>query len=119
MDEYIRADNDFRQRREEAFRFSEMARGFGGRLYPRHVRSVHNLPKVMTKAVNNKGHSAPRKLRGNSKALSGRQRQGAEATGASGEDLEINQEKFTAYSVVKARVIPPGCAMLPSRSKRS
>jgi hypothetical protein len=31
MDEYIRADNDFRQRREEAYRFSKMARGFGGR----------------------------------------------------------------------------------------
>jgi hypothetical protein len=42
MDEYIRADNDFRQRREEALRFSEMARGFGGRFYPRHVRSIHN-----------------------------------------------------------------------------
>jgi hypothetical protein len=33
MDEYIRADNDFRQRREEAFWFSEMTRGFGGRFY--------------------------------------------------------------------------------------
>jgi hypothetical protein len=32
--------------------------------------------------------------------------------------LGISQEKFTAYSVVKTRVIPPGCAMLPSRSKR-
>jgi hypothetical protein len=42
MDEYIRADNDFRQRREEAFRFSEMTRGFGGRFHPRHVRSIHN-----------------------------------------------------------------------------
>jgi hypothetical protein len=42
MDEYIRADNDFRQRREEAYMFSEMARGFGGRLHPRHVRSIHN-----------------------------------------------------------------------------
>jgi hypothetical protein len=42
MDEYIRADNDFRQRREEAFRFSEMTRGFRGRFYPRHVRSIHN-----------------------------------------------------------------------------
>jgi hypothetical protein len=28
MDEYIRVDNDFRQRREEAYRYSEMARGF-------------------------------------------------------------------------------------------
>jgi hypothetical protein len=42
MDEYIRADNDFRQRREEAFRFSEMTRGFGGRFHPRHVRSINN-----------------------------------------------------------------------------
>jgi hypothetical protein len=42
MDEYIRADNDFRQRREEAYRFSEMTRGFGGRVHPRHVRSIHN-----------------------------------------------------------------------------
>jgi hypothetical protein len=42
MDEYIRADNDFRQRREEAYRFSEMTIGFEGRLHPRHVRSIHN-----------------------------------------------------------------------------
>jgi hypothetical protein len=42
MDEYIRADNDYRQRREEAYRFSEMTRGFGGRIHPRHVRSIHN-----------------------------------------------------------------------------
>jgi hypothetical protein len=30
MDEYIRADIDFRQRREEAYKFSEMTWGFGG-----------------------------------------------------------------------------------------
>jgi hypothetical protein len=42
MDEYIRADNDFRQRREKAYRFSEMTRGFGRRIHPRHVRSIHN-----------------------------------------------------------------------------
>jgi hypothetical protein len=42
MDEYIRADNNFRQRREEAYRFSEMTRGFGGRVHPRHIRSIHN-----------------------------------------------------------------------------
>jgi hypothetical protein len=34
MDEYIRANNDFRQRREKAYRFSEMTRGFRGRLHP-------------------------------------------------------------------------------------
>jgi hypothetical protein len=37
MDEYIRADNDFRQRREEAYMFSKMTRGFRGKLHPRHV----------------------------------------------------------------------------------
>jgi hypothetical protein len=42
MDEYIRADNDFRQRREEACRYYEMKRGFGGRLHPRHVRTIYN-----------------------------------------------------------------------------
>jgi hypothetical protein len=42
MDEYIRTDNDFRQRREEAYRFSEMTRGFGGRIHPRHVKSIHS-----------------------------------------------------------------------------
>jgi hypothetical protein len=42
MDEYIRANNNFRQRREEAYRFSEMTRGFGGRIHLRHVRSIHN-----------------------------------------------------------------------------
>ena len=42
MDEYIQADNDFRQRREEAYRFSKMTRGFGGRIHSRHVRSIHN-----------------------------------------------------------------------------
>jgi hypothetical protein len=43
MDEYIRADNDFRQRREEAYRYSKMARGFKGRFHPRHVKSIHNV----------------------------------------------------------------------------
>jgi hypothetical protein len=42
MDEYIRVVNDFRQRREEAYRYSKMARGFRGRFHPRHVRSIHN-----------------------------------------------------------------------------
>jgi hypothetical protein len=42
MDEYIRVYNDFRQTREEAYRFSEMTRGFEGRIHPRHVRSIHN-----------------------------------------------------------------------------
>jgi hypothetical protein len=42
MDKYIRADNNFRRRREEAYRYSKITRGFGGRLHPRHVRTIHN-----------------------------------------------------------------------------
>jgi hypothetical protein len=34
MDEHIRADNDFRQRREEAYRYSEMARGLRRKIPP-------------------------------------------------------------------------------------
>jgi hypothetical protein len=50
MDKYIRADNDFRQRRDEALRFSEMTRGLEGRFYPRHVRSIHNSTQNDDKA---------------------------------------------------------------------
>jgi hypothetical protein len=42
MDDYIWDGNDFRQTREEAYRYSKMTRGFGGRLHPRHVRTIHN-----------------------------------------------------------------------------
>jgi hypothetical protein len=118
MDEYIRADNDFHQRREEAFRFSEMTRGFGGRFHPRHVRSIHNSTQSDDRGSQQQRPQYSSQASGSSKALSGRQRQGAEAPGALGEDLGINQEKITTYSVVKTRAIPPGCAMLPSRSKR-
>jgi hypothetical protein len=98
MDEYIRADNDFSQRREEAYRFSEMTWGFGGRIHPRHVRSIHNSTQVMTEEVNNRGHSIPRKFWGSNKALSGRRLQEAKAPGASEEGLGISLEKFIASS---------------------
>jgi hypothetical protein len=38
----MRVDNDFRQRRDEAYRYSEMTRGLGGRLHPRYVITIHN-----------------------------------------------------------------------------
>jgi hypothetical protein len=55
MDEYIRANNDFRQRREEAYRYSEMTRGFGGRLHPRHVRTIHNPSQSEDRNNHNQG----------------------------------------------------------------
>jgi hypothetical protein len=118
MDEYIRADNDFRQRREEAFRFSEMTRGFGGRFHPRHVRSIHN-----TAQTDDRGSQQQRPQY--STQASGQQQssfrppapRGRGARGFGGR-FEISQEKFIAYSVVKIRAIPPGCVTLPSRNRR-
>ena len=76
------------------------------------------LHKMMIEGANSKGHNVPHRLRGNSKAPSDHQLQEAEAPGASEEDLAINREESFAYSVVRTKVIPPGCAMLPSRSKK-
>jgi hypothetical protein len=56
MDEYIRADNDFRRRREEAYRYSEMTRSFGGRLHPSHARTIHNPSSSDDKGNHAQGH---------------------------------------------------------------
>jgi hypothetical protein len=74
--------------------------------------------KVMTKEVSLRGHNIPHNLRGNNKAPSGHQLQGAEAPGASEEGLGISLERFTAYSVVRTRAILQECAMSPFRNKR-
>jgi hypothetical protein len=60
---------------------------------------------MMTKKASFRGHNTPHNLWGNSKALSGRQLQGAEAPGASEEDMGISPGKFIAYSVVRTRAI--------------
>jgi hypothetical protein len=69
------------------------------------------LPKMMIGEANSRGHSAPHRLRGNNKAPSDHQLREAEALGASAEDLAINREESFAYSVVRTKVIPPGCAI--------
>jgi hypothetical protein len=103
MDEYIRADNDFRQRREEAYIFSEMTKGFGGRIHPSHVRSIHSSSQNDDKGDSFRGHSTLHSLRDSSKAPSGRQLQGAEAAGASEEDMGISPAKSIVYSVVRTK----------------
>jgi hypothetical protein len=51
MDEYVRADNDFHQRKEELQKYTKVARGFGGRFHPRYVRCIHNPAHIEEKAV--------------------------------------------------------------------
>jgi hypothetical protein len=68
MDEYIQADNDFRQRREEAYRFSEMTRGFEEESTLGMSDQSTALVKMTTKEASFRGHSTPHSLRGSSKA---------------------------------------------------
>jgi hypothetical protein len=51
MDEYIRDDNDFHQRREELHKYTEAAKGFGGRFHTKHVQSIHNPTQGKEKTV--------------------------------------------------------------------
>jgi hypothetical protein len=73
---------------------------------------------MTTKEASFRGHSTPHNLRGNNKALSGRQLQGAEAPGASEGDMGISPGRFIAYSVARTRAILQECAKLPFRSRR-
>jgi hypothetical protein len=113
MDEYIRADNDFRQRREEAYRFSEMTRGFGGRIHPRHVRSIHSSSQN-----NNKGSQLQRPQ--HTSQSSGQQQSSfrppaprGRGARASEEDMGIIPGRSIAYSLVRTRAILQECAKSP------
>jgi hypothetical protein len=103
MDEYIRADNDFRQRREEAYRYSEMTRGFRGRLHPRHVRTTHN-PNINDDRANHTQSSQQ------SSQSSGMQQTfyrppapRGRGGGTSEEGMLINPGDCSAYSVGRIR----------------
>jgi hypothetical protein len=56
IDGYIRADNDFWQRRKEAYRYIEMTRGFRRRFHPRHVRTIHNPSSSEDRGNHAQGH---------------------------------------------------------------
>jgi hypothetical protein len=74
--------------------------------------------RVMTKEASFRGHNIVHNLQGNNKALLGHQLQGAEAAGASEEDMGINPGNSIAYSVVKTRVTLQEHARSPFRSKK-
>jgi hypothetical protein len=119
MDEYIQADNDFHQKREEAYKFSEMTRGFGGRIHPRHVRSIHNS------SLSDDRGSQPQRPQHISQS-SGQQQssfrppapRGRGGRGFKKEGMGINPEGYIAYSMEKIRAIPQEHAKSQYRSKR-
>jgi hypothetical protein len=118
MDEYIRADNDFRQRREEGYRYSEMARGFGGRLHPRHIRTIHNPKANMTGSTTLRAASTTHSLRAWNKLPTGHQPREAEGGEASEEGMVISLGICSIYSTAKTRDTPQGHAKSWSRSRR-
>jgi hypothetical protein len=117
MDEYIHTDKDFRQRREEAYRLSEMTRA-SEEESTQGTSDQSTLLRMTTEEVSSRGRNIPPRLRGSNKVILGLQLQGAKAPGASVEDLGISPEKFIAYSAVRTRAILQGCAMSPSRNRR-
>jgi hypothetical protein len=72
----------------------------------------------MTEEASFRGHNIAHNLQGRSKALSGHQLQGAEAAGASEEDMGINPGNSIAYSVVRTRATLQKHARSPFRSKK-
>jgi hypothetical protein len=74
--------------------------------------------RMMTKEASFKGHSTAHSLQDSSKAPSGHQLQGAEAAGASEEDMGISLGKSITYSVVKIRATLQERVRSPFRSKK-
>jgi hypothetical protein len=118
MDEYIRADNDFRQRREEAYRFSEMTRGFEGRIHPRHVRSIHNSTQSDDRGSQLQRPQYTSQSSGQQQSSFRPPAPRGRAPGASEEDMGISLGRSTAYFVVKTRAILQECAKSPFKSRR-
>jgi hypothetical protein len=72
----------------------------------------------MTEEASFRDHIIAHSLQGSSRSLSGHHLQGAEAAGASKEDMGINPGNTIAYSVVKTRATLQEHARSPFRSKK-
>ena len=95
-----------------------MTRGFGGRLHPRHVRTIHNPSSSDDKETTLKAISKAPSLQGHNKVLIGHQLQEVEEEEASEEGLVPNPEGCSIYSVGKIRDTQQGCAKSRSRRKK-
>jgi hypothetical protein len=119
MDGYIRAHNDFWQRREEAYRYSEMARGFGEGFIQGMLEQFTILVKVRTETIISKGSSTVLSQQGRNRTPSDGQPQEAEEDKASEGDTILNQEDCSAYSAKRTRGIQqePGKFWYKNRMK--
>ena len=74
--------------------------------------------RMTIKEASFRGHSTPHSLWDSNRAPLGHQLQGAEAAGASKEDMRISPGKSITYSVVKTRATLQERGRLPFRSKK-
>jgi hypothetical protein len=118
MAEYIRVDNDFRQRREEAIDTlkwpgaseEDSTLGMSGQsIMPAQVTTGETKPKGNSTAPNHQGHN---------KVPSGHQLQEEEGAETSEEDMEISPESFFVCSAAKTNGIPEERARLRSKSRK-
>jgi hypothetical protein len=119
MDEYIQADNDFRQRREEAYSFSDMTRGFEGRLHPRNVRSIHNSNTNDDRAINAQhSHHSSQTSSMQQTSFRAPALRGRGGRSISGGRFGNQPRKLYCLFVARTRAIQQGHVMLPFRSRR-
>jgi hypothetical protein len=117
MDEYIRADIDFRQKREEAYRFSKMTRGFGGRLHPRHVWSIHNS-NANDERASNAQHSHQNSQSSSMTSFRPPALRGRGGRSFSGGRFGNQPRKLYCLFVVRTRATQQGHAKSQFRSRR-
>jgi hypothetical protein len=118
MEEYIRADNDFCQRREEAYRYSEMTRGFGGRLHPMHVRTIHNPNTNDDRAYHTQSSQHNSQFLRMQQTFYRPLAQRGRGREASEEGMIISPGDCSAYSMGKIRDTRQGRAKSRSKSRR-
>jgi hypothetical protein len=98
--------------------YSEMTRGFGGRLHPRHVRKIHN-PNTNDDKANHTQSSQQNSQSSGMQQTSYRppdpRGRGGEA---SEEDLALSPGDCSAYSVGRIRDTQQGRAKSQSKSRR-
>jgi hypothetical protein len=98
--------------------YSEMTRGFGGRLHPRHVRTIHNLSQSKDKTIIIKGNSTTPIQQGCNRTPSDREPQEVEEDEASEGDTTLNQEDYSSYFAERTRDIQQEPAKLRYKHRR-
>jgi hypothetical protein len=118
MDKYIRADKDFRQRREEAYRYSKTTRGFRGRLHPKHVRTIHNPNTNDDRANHTQSSQQSSQSLGMQKTSYRPPAPRCRGGEASEDGLALNPGDCSAYFVGRIRDTQQGRAKSRSKSRR-